>query len=136
MAGPNVVVTAASTRLVASGDSVVSSVTITNTGDGVAGISWDDCGRDSPPSVKAYALGDSTAIAWDSTRQEYGACFTALVFGALTPGQSKTFEQSTAVSLILGDSLPSGTYRFAVSAALITPSLPGEIQTSALGLQR
>src|ERR1035441_2623061 len=72
--------TAASASLVATGDSVAASLTVTNHGSATQRVEFAPCTYYGPLSLRAYRSGVLTSPAWDSALDDNAACFTSLEF--------------------------------------------------------
>lgn len=127
--------TSASASLVATGDSVASSLTIMNSGTMTKSVQFAPCTYLGPLSLRAYAAG-AAKPAWDSALDNIAPCFTAIESVDLKPGASHTFLQVTDVNDILGDSLPSGSYVLAVSGSYLTPAVTTESRTAPIALTK
>lgn len=127
--------TAASANLVATGDSVVSSLTVTNSGTTTRTVQFAPCTYLGPLSLRAYAAGASKP-AWDSALDNSAPCFTAIESADLKPGVSHTFLQVNDVNEILGDSLPSGSYLLTVSGRYLTPTATEELGNTTFALTK
>jgi hypothetical protein len=128
-------VASASANLAPTKDTVVALLTLKNFGDTATTIYYSTCTTGGGLSVRAYREGGSPLPAWDSGLQRTGVCDSPDLI-TLQPGESHLFTQKHHVAQILGDSLPSGSYRFTVSALYFRPSLPTEMGTASLSLQR
>ncbi|HEV8409208.1 MAG TPA: hypothetical protein VGQ30_01785 [Gemmatimonadaceae bacterium] len=133
--GAGVVVTSASVALVSTKDTVRAQLTLKNISDTVATVHFSVCTFLDGLSVRAYRAGGPTVPVWDSGLNDLVACDDPELL-TLQPGESHLFAQKHSVAQILGDSLPSGSYRFTVSALYFRPSLPAEMGTVTLSLQR
>jgi hypothetical protein len=129
-----VTVASVSASLVPTMDTVVAQLTLKNVGDTATTVQYSTCTFLAGLSVRAYREGGSTMPAWDSGLDDNAACDSPDLI-TLQPGESHLFAQRHGVAQILGDSLPSGSYRFTVSALYFRPSLPIEMATSTLSLQ-
>lgn len=127
--------TAASASLVATGDSVTSSLTVTNSGTTTQTVQFAPCTLLGPLSLRAYAT-SGTKPAWDSALDDNAPCFTAIEVVTLKPGASHTFLQVNDINEILGDSLPSGSYVLTVSGRYLTPATTTEFSTTPLTLTK
>ncbi len=127
--------TAASASLVVTGDSVASSLTITNSGTTTQTVQFAPCMHLGPLSLRAYATGASKP-AWDSALDNNGPCFSAAESAAIKPGASHKFLQVNDVNEILGDSLASGAYTLTVSGRNLTPAVTTEIGSVTLTLTK
>ncbi len=90
-----------------------------------------DFGYPGPLSIRVYAQG---ALVWDSRgyfdpilKPQYGQ------FAYVGAGMSYQFSTTIPVDIVLGDSLPTGSYTGAVSGA-VTPALPLQVPTPAVKL--
>ena len=127
--------TAGSAVLVANGDSVASSLTVTNSGTTTQNIQFAPCTYLGPLSLRAYAAG-APKPAWDSALDNSAPCFTAIETVELKPGASHTFLQVNDVNGILGDSLPSGSYVLTVSGRYVAPAATTELGNTTLALTK
>ncbi len=139
VAQPNVsawlVESAASASLTPAGDSVSSSLTITNTASITQTVQFAPCTYLGPLTIRAYVPA-ATKPAWESALLNNTPCFTGVESVVLKAGASHTFVQVTAVNDILGDSLASGSYVLTVSGRYLTPSATTELVNSTIALTK
>lgn len=127
--------TAATVSLIATGDSVASSLTVTNTGTTAQTIQFAPCTYLGPLSLRAYAAGAANP-AWDSALDNNAPCFTATESAELKPGASHTFLQVNDVNEILGDSLAPGSYVLTASGRNLMPATTTELGSATLSLSK
>jgi hypothetical protein len=130
-----VTVVSAAASLVPTKDTVFAQITLKNVSDTATTIYYSTCTIGAGLSVRAYREGGSALLAWDSGLQHTSVCDSPDLI-TLQPGESHLFTQKHGVAQILGDSLPTGSYRFTVSALYFRPSLPAEMGAATLSLQR
>ena len=127
--------TLASATLVPTGDSVTSSLTITNSGTATQTVQFAPCTYGGPLSLRAYAPGASRP-SWDSALDDNAPCFASIETVSLTPGATHTFVQVNDVNEILGDSLASGAYMLTVSGRDLAPTVTTELANPTLTLTK
>jgi hypothetical protein len=135
MPAAGVAATSASVKLVPTGDSVASSLTITNAGTSTQTVQFAPCTYLGPLSLRAYASGASKP-AWESALDNNAPCFTATETVSLKAGAAHTFVQVNDVNEILGDSLASGSYMLTVSGRNLAPAVGTEIGNATLTLTK
>jgi hypothetical protein len=98
-------------------------------------LNWGMCPMDAPLLLLAYRSGDALSPAWSYDRfGREDVCPAVLELRQLQPGDSATFDLNLATHDILGDSLPSGSYRLAVSGAHLNPPVNGVVTTGTFTL--
>ena len=129
--------TAAATLVGSStGRAVLATVDIENVGGSQQSISWGvDCGGSGALTLNVYRInGDARTLVWSSAAvPRMLGCPTRLVQLSLDPGAHAQPQFTVAVSSILGDSLPAGTYAFGVIAHTM-PALDSEVAAGTLDL--
>jgi len=119
-----------------SGRSVQATADIENVGGSQQSIAWGvDCGGSGALTLNVYRFnGDTRTLVWTSAAlKRVLGCPTRLVQLSLEPGEHAQPQFAIAVSSILGDSLPAGTYALGVIART-TPALDAEVPAGTLSL--
>jgi hypothetical protein len=136
---PNGLTLTAQSRLVAEpgGDTIRTTMRVVNTGTTPVLLNWGTCPMDAPLLLLAYRNGDAASPVWSYDRfgRDY-VCPAVLELKQLQPGDSAAFDLNVAARDILGDSLPSGSYRFAVSGAHLNPPVDGAVTTGTFALSK
>ena len=113
----------------------VKAVLRNGTFDTYAGEFSASCPPSEPLVLLAYRAGAATP-SWRYDRVRVDACNLLGIDIQLAPGTEKGLQVGASTQLILGDSLPAGTYRLTVSGMHLSPALSGEIEVGSLQLAK
>lgn len=125
---------------------VSASLAVENVTDTVRRIEWSSCRTNYPVLLRVY-LAEGTAPAWDQTAAyRLEDCPMVLNVRRLQPRETFIFPDfNVPITHILGDSLPSGTYRITIhpkylfndaGAELNNPPARPEIDVGSFRLER